>query len=192
VAGAFLVGGLVTCAVAFHIVGWTILLASYAVGLTFAWKKVAVDTLVQEALPDGYRGRVFAIYDITYNMARVVAGGIAVMLFPGDAPSALREAGSLVAIGAVFVLFTPALPAWIGRVPEITLRFVSGAKAEEWPRSIEWGGVQEPVEVVRSGLVEREGTRFRAFRLALEDGSTLDVERAEPDGDWRIVREAED
>jgi hypothetical protein len=81
---------------------------------------------------------------------------------------------------------------WIGRVPEITLRFVSGAKAEEWPRSIEWGGVQEPVEVVRSGLVEREGTRFRAFRLALEDGSTLDVERAEPDGDWRIVREAED
>jgi MFS family permease len=192
VAGAFLVGGIVTCVVAFHITGWSILLASYTVGLTFAWKKVAVDTMVQEALPDGYRGRVFAIYDITYNMARVVAGAIAVGLFPGDPPSATREAGSLIAIGVVFVLFTPVLPAWIGRVPEIALRFVSGAKAEEWPRSIEWGGVQEPVEVVRSELIERDGSRLRAFRLALEDGSTVDVERAEPAGEWRIVREAED
>jgi MFS family permease len=192
VAGAFLFGGLVTCAVASHIVGWTILVASYVTGLTFAWKKVAVDTLVQEALPDGYRGRVFAIYDIAYNMARVVAGAIAVGLFPGDDPSALREAGSLIAIGAVFALYTPILPAWIGRVPEVRLRFTEGAKAEEWPRTIDWGGVEETVEVVRSGVVERDGVRLRAFRLSLADGSTVEVERPEPDGDWRIVREAED
>jgi MFS family permease len=187
VAGAFLIGGAVTVAVAFHIVGWTILLASYATGLTFAWKKVSVDTLVQEALPDGYRGRVFAIYDIGYNMARVVAGAIAVGLFP-----ILGEAGSLVAIGTVFILWTPVLPAWIGRVPEIDLRFVEGARAEEWPRTIEWGGVEEPVDVVRSALVERDGIRLRAFRLSMADGSTVDVERAESDEQWRLVREAED
>jgi MFS family permease len=187
VAGAFVIGGVVTAAVAFHIVGWTILAASYTIGLTFAWKKVAVDTLVQEALPDGYRGRVFAIYDIAYNMARVAAGAIAVGLFP-----VLGEGGSLIVIGAVFVLWTPVLPAWIGHVPEIRLRFVEGARAEEWPRTIEWGGVEEPVEVVRSALVERDGARLRAFRLSMADGSTVDVERADADGAWRLVREAED
>lgn len=187
VAGAFLVGGVVTCAVALHVVGWTILLASYTTGLTFAWKKVAVDTLVQESLPDGYRGRVFAIYDIAYNMARVVAGAMAVAMFPR-----LGDEGSLVVIGLAFVLWTPALPAWIGRVPEIRLRFVEDGRAEEWPRTIEWGGVEEPVAVLRSGVVERNGIRLRSFRLSMADGSTVDVERAETEDRWRLVREAED
>ena len=57
----------------FLIRDWTILLASFAVGLTFAWKKISVDTMVQEATPDGYRGRVFSVYDVVYNLARVVA-----------------------------------------------------------------------------------------------------------------------
>ena len=47
------------------------LIASFAVGLTFAWKKIPIDTMVQESLPDGYRGRVFAVYDVVYNLARV-------------------------------------------------------------------------------------------------------------------------
>jgi hypothetical protein len=37
---------------------------------------VAVDAQVQEALPDEYRGRAFALYDILYNVASVVAGAI--------------------------------------------------------------------------------------------------------------------
>jgi MFS family permease len=35
--------------------------------------KVAVDAQVQEALPDHYRGRVFALYDVLYNLASVAA-----------------------------------------------------------------------------------------------------------------------
>ena len=42
--------------------------------------KVAVDASVQEALPDEYRGRAFALYDILYNLASVVAGGLMVAL----------------------------------------------------------------------------------------------------------------
>ena len=38
---------------------------------------------------------------------------------------------------------------------------------------------------------ERDGVRLRRFRLALKDGSVLDVSRVEPDGTWRIDREAE-
>ena len=30
-----------------------------------------VDTMVQEAVPDGLRGRVFSVYDVTYNLSRL-------------------------------------------------------------------------------------------------------------------------
>ena len=50
----------------------------------------------------------------------------------------------------MFLLWTPVLPRWIGRTPEIVIRFSEGAKAEEWPRALCVGGVEEPVEVVRS------------------------------------------
>jgi len=46
--------------------------------------KVATDAQVQEALPDGFRGRAFALYDILYNVASVVAG--AVMVATAGAP----------------------------------------------------------------------------------------------------------
>lgn len=36
--------------------------------------KVAVDAQIQEVLPDRYRGRAFALYDILYNLASVAAG----------------------------------------------------------------------------------------------------------------------
>jgi predicted MFS family arabinose efflux permease len=186
VAGAFFVGGLVILAVSFAITGTTVLLASFAVGLTFAWKKIPIDTMVQEALPDGYRGRVFAAYDVAYNLARIVAAALAIPMLPH-----LGVSGSVAVVGIVFLLWTPVLPRWIGRTPEIVIRFSEGAKAEEWPRALAWGGVEEPVEVVRSSNEERDGVRLRRFRLALQDGSVLDVSRVEPDGTWRIDREAE-
>ena len=40
--------------------------------------KVSVDAQVQEALPDDYRGRAFALYDILYNVASVTAAAIVV------------------------------------------------------------------------------------------------------------------
>lgn len=40
--------------------------------------KIAVDAQVQEALPDDFRGRAFAVYDILYNLASVVAAGVMV------------------------------------------------------------------------------------------------------------------
>ena len=104
----------------------------------------------------------------------------------------LGVSGSVAVVGMVFLLWAPVLPRWIGGKPSIVLRFAEGAKAEEWPRAIVWGGVEEPVEVVRSWNEERDGRRMRRFRLALQDGSVLDVSRVEPDGVWSIDREAED
>lgn len=187
VAGAFLIGGVAVLALSIRPEGWPILAGSAAIGLTFAWKKSAVDTMVQESLPDGYRGRVASLYDIWYNLARVIAGALSIGMV-----AALGLRGSLLVVGIVYAAWTPVLPLWVRRVPEIRIRFAEGARAEEWPRTIIWGGVEEPVEVVRSGLVEREGRRLRAFRLSLADGSVIEVEQAEPSGEWTLVREAED
>ena len=62
--------------------------------------KVAVDAQIQEALPDELRGRAFALYDILYNLASVVAA--AVMVLAGDLALRPRlvSAGVLAAISA--------------------------------------------------------------------------------------------
>jgi uncharacterized protein YfiM (DUF2279 family) len=59
------------------------------------------------------------------------------------------------------------------------------------PRAIVWGGAEEPVEVVRTWREERDGERRLAFRLALADGTELDVSRPEPNGEWRLDREGD-
>ena len=184
VSRAFLAGGVVLIAVSTYVTGWSILVASFFVGLTFAWKKVPVDTLVQEAMPDGYRGRVFAVYDVAYNVSRVIASFVAIPLVP-----TLGEEWAVALIGVAFLLYSPVLPRWLARVPEISLRFYEGARAEEVPRAVVWGGVEERVEVEREWLEERDGERRRCFRLTLEDGTVLQVSRAEPDGSWRLDRE---
>ena len=184
VAGAFAVGGTGVLLVSLYVAPWTLLLASFVVGLTFAWKKVPVDTMVQEAVPDGLRGRVFAAYDVAYNLARLAAALLAIPLLP-----TLGVQGSAALVGIAFLLWVPVLPRWLARAPEIRLRFTEGARAEEWPRTVVWGGIEEPVDVMRSGLDERDGVLTRRFRLALADGTVLDVSRDEPGGDWRIDRE---
>jgi predicted MFS family arabinose efflux permease len=171
VAGAFLAGGIVLLAVSLYVTGASILLASFAVGITFAWKKIPVDTMVQESLPDGYRGRVFAVYDVAYNLSRVAAAALAIPLFP-----LLGEAGTVAVVGAVFVAWTPVLPRWVERVPGIDLRFAAGGDV---PTSVVWGGVEESVAVREAW--ERDG-RW-GFRLVLADGSQLEVS-GRPGG-WR-------
>jgi MFS family permease len=186
VALAFLAGGLVLIAVATYVTGWSVLIASFAVGLTFAWKKIPVDTMVQEAIPDGYRGRVFAVYDVAYNLSRVAAAFLAIPLL-----NAFGEAWAVAIIGVVFILWSPVLPRWIGRVPELTIRFYEGGRAEEDPRAVVWGGVEETVEVERRSLEETDGVRRTRYRLRMLDGTTIEVSKVEPDGAWTLERELE-
>jgi sugar phosphate permease len=48
-------------------------------GLAGFLTKVAVDAQMQEVLPDEYRGRGFAVYDILYNASSVVAAAALVL-----------------------------------------------------------------------------------------------------------------
>jgi len=184
VAGAFLIGGIALVLVATTITGWSVLLASFAVGLTFAWKKIPVDTMVQEAIPDGYRGRVFTVYDVAYNLSRVVAAFLAIPML-----NALGPAWSVAIVGLVFVAWSPILPRWIGRIPELTLRFYEGGRAEEEPRAIVWGGVEETVDVEARALEETDGIRRMRYRLRMRDGSLIEVSKVEPEGRWTLERE---
>jgi predicted MFS family arabinose efflux permease len=184
VSGAFFIGSLALLAVSAYITGWTVLLASFVIGLTFAWKKIPIDTMVQEAIPDGYRGRVFAVYDVAYNVSRIVAAFLAIPMLPHLGP-----AWSVALIGAAFLLWAPVLPKWIARTPELAIRFYEGGKAEEWPRAVVWGGVEESVEVRRSWLEERNGERLACFTLAMEDGTVIEVSKPEGATSWRLDRE---
>ena len=184
VARAFFAGGIVMIAVSTYITGWSVLIASFAVGLTFAWKKIPVDTMVQEAIPDGYRGRVFAVYDVAYNLSRVAAAFLAIPLL-----NAFGEAWAVAIVGVVFIMWSPVLPRWVGRIPELSLRFYEGARAEEEPRAVVWGGVEETVEVERRSLEETDGVRRTRYRLRMLDGTTIEVSKVEPDGAWTLERE---
>jgi hypothetical protein len=114
----------------------------------------------------------------------VVAAFLAVPLIATIGP-----AWSVALVGVVFVLYSPVLPAWLARAPELLVRFYEGARAEEWPRAVVWGGVEERVEVLRSWLDERDGRRAARFRLALEDGTTIEISKADGERGWRLERE---
>jgi predicted MFS family arabinose efflux permease len=170
----FLVGGIVLIGAAWAIEGTMILFVAAVLGLTFAWKKVSVDTMVQESLPDGYRGRVFSVYDFFYNMARLVAAALAVLLFPH-----LSSAETLIVIGVSFLLWTPVLPWLVSHRPQIDLRMNDVGV----PTSLQWGAAAEPVTVLAASDV--------GYRLELEDGSVIDVRRAVRRPGWMVLRERE-
>lgn len=175
IAGSFALGGLALLLVATRITGVTVLFASFAIGLTYAWKKIATDTIVQSSIPDGFRGRVFAVYDVGYNMARTAAGFLAVPLIP-----ALGDAGVVVLVGAIFLAWAPFLPWRLAREPQIEVREEGGVPVE-----IHWGGVLEPVTVRH----EWDDGGRRCLRLALADGTVIDVSQAAPTADWSLDRE---
>jgi hypothetical protein len=120
-------------------------------------------------------------------MSRLAAAFASILLIP-----ALGVQGSAAMIGVIFLLWSPVLPRWVRRSPGIRLSFYEGSRAEEVPRAIVWGGVDEPVEVLRSWKEERNGNRLVCFRLALKDGTVLDVSRSDPGGTWGIDNEAGD
>ena len=138
IAGAFVVGGCALLGAALYLRGWTILVASFVVGLAFAWKKVPVDTIVQRSLPDGYRGRVFSVYDVVYNVARILAAALVIPLVP-----ALGTHGTVALVSLVFIAWAPVLPRWIGGIADVHIVFSEGARAEEWPHAVRWGAAEE-------------------------------------------------
>ncbi|MTE20009.1 MFS transporter [Streptomyces sp. TRM43335] len=65
-----------------------VLCAAFAVGLATQGAKISTDTIVQSSVDDDYRGRVFSLYDMLFNVAFVGAAGVAALMLPSDGRSA--------------------------------------------------------------------------------------------------------
>ncbi|MFZ1117196.1 MAG: MFS transporter, partial [Propionibacteriaceae bacterium] len=65
----------------------TIMVAAFLLGLTAQGIKICVDTVVQAHVADGFKGRVFVIYDIIFNVSLVAAAVIAAVILPASGKS---------------------------------------------------------------------------------------------------------
>ena len=65
----------------------TIMVAAFLLGLTAQGIKICVDTLVQAHVADEFKGRVFVIYDIIFNVVLVAAAVIAAVILPPSGKS---------------------------------------------------------------------------------------------------------
>jgi len=69
------------------------LAGAVVLGIAAQGAKICVDTIVQEAIEDAFRGRVFSFYDVLFNVAFVSAAAVAVLVVPPDGFSPLLYAG---------------------------------------------------------------------------------------------------
>lgn len=63
------------------------LVAAFVLGLTTQGAKIATDTIVQASVEDGFRGRIFSVYDVLFNVSFVGAAGVAALMLPPDGRS---------------------------------------------------------------------------------------------------------
>ncbi|MER5438380.1 MFS transporter [Streptomyces sp. NPDC002790] len=64
-----------------------IVVAAFVLGLTTQAAKIATDTVVQSSIEDGFRGRIFSIYDVLVNVSFVGAAAVAALMLPPDGRS---------------------------------------------------------------------------------------------------------
>ena len=63
--------------------------AAFLLGFSAQALKICVDTLVQHHVDDEFRGRVFALYDMLFNVALVLAAVLTALVLPANGRSAV-------------------------------------------------------------------------------------------------------
>lgn len=163
---------------------WAAILGTVALaGAAMTATKVAADTMIMRSIGDRFRGRAFAVYDIGYNGAFVVAALVATAIRPlvGDLGIIILTGVLYLVVGAVLLRRRRGVP------PDLEVRSYAGARADESPREVIWDGVpNEVAEVERSWSEERDGALLRCFRLRLADGRRIQISLGDA---WRLDRE---
>jgi MFS family permease len=114
-----LLGSMALLGAATVVLGGILTVAAFAALLfvgffSFFLGKISTDTITQQAMPDDFRGRAFALYDIAYNLGFIVPAAIlSVIWIEGDAA---RTREILVASGAIFLILTAFVAAWSRRI----------------------------------------------------------------------------
>ena len=82
-----------------------VLVAALVLGVAAQGSKICVDAIVQRAVDDDFRGRVFSFYDVVFNLAFVVAAATAALVVPADGysrPVYALIAGLYVAVAVAY------------------------------------------------------------------------------------------
>lgn len=88
----------------------SIAVLAFFLGFGFFLAKISLDTMVQEALGDDFRGRAFSLYDIAYNLAWVLAAGVMKVAW-----SEALQGGLIAGSGVVFLLGLLGIASWFSR-----------------------------------------------------------------------------
>jgi MFS family permease len=90
------------------------LVAAFLLGLVTQGAKIATDTVVQTSVEDAFRGRVFSLYDVLFNVAFVGAAGVAALMLPPDG----RSVPLVLMVAGVYATAAAGLVRW-GRVDRV-------------------------------------------------------------------------
>ncbi|MEU5399662.1 MFS transporter [Streptomyces sp. NPDC005963] len=85
-----------------------ILAAAFILGFITQGSKITTDTVVQTSVDDAYRGRIFSLYDVLFNVAFVGAAGVAALILPPDG----RSLQLLVLVSLIYAATAIALGRW--------------------------------------------------------------------------------
>jgi sugar phosphate permease len=107
-AGTVVFGGMVS------VVGFAAML--FVGFFAFFLGKISADTIVQQAMPDGFRGRAFALFDIAYNLGFIVPALILTFVWVENDRGRTRLI--LIASGVVFLILTVAIALWVRRIDD--------------------------------------------------------------------------
>lgn len=110
---SLLIGGAAAVVLSPGLRPWALYGMNLVLGIAFSMAKIPGDTLVQSALPDRFRGRVFAAYDVLYNLGWLL-GSIAAAAFLPDARAAEPV---LIACGLASLVFWVVARRWLARMP---------------------------------------------------------------------------
>ncbi|MEV2252312.1 MFS transporter [Streptomyces sp. NPDC050147] len=82
-----------------------LLIAAFLLGLTTQGAKIATDTVVQATVDDSFRGRIFSVYDVLFNVAFVGAAGVAALMLPPDG----RSVPLVITVAVIYAAITAAM-----------------------------------------------------------------------------------
>ena len=81
---------------------------------TFFLGKISADTIMQQSMPDDFRGRAFALFDIAYNLGFIIPALILSFVWIED--DATRTRAILIASGVIFLALTLVIYRWSRRI----------------------------------------------------------------------------
>jgi predicted MFS family arabinose efflux permease len=111
-----LLGSMILLGASAFVFGFWVSLAGFSALLfagffAFFLGKISADTIMQQAMPDDFRGRAFALFDIAYNLGFIVPAFILVLVWQDD-----RAGPLLIISGAIFLALTALIARWASRI----------------------------------------------------------------------------